>query len=116
MADEKTRLTLHIGNEEWSALYVDGKLDTVGDHYLADDRIRELAGVEVIHGDDFLRGGNQREDVAPTLEALCEWQQVRDRRLAEAAELDRQVDRLRDRADALRDQARATRNGDSSNG
>lgn len=56
---------------EWSALYVDGKLDTAGDNYLADERIRELFGITNINEDDggraVLPTGCQREDVPATL-------------------------------------------------
>jgi hypothetical protein len=57
---------------EWSALYVDGKLDQVGDSYLADDRIRELYGITDISERDGARfvlpRGCHREDVPDTLE------------------------------------------------
>ena len=39
---------------EWSALYVDGELDTYGDHYLVDDRIAALLGVEDCDSDAWL--------------------------------------------------------------
>jgi hypothetical protein len=56
--------------EEWSALYVDGKLDIVGDSYLIDDRISELFGVTEYQDESFMQGGNDYGDVAPTLDAL----------------------------------------------
>lgn len=34
------------GSEDWSALYVDGRLDKVGDHYLVDERIADFLNVE----------------------------------------------------------------------
>lgn len=84
------QLVRYEGTGEWSALYVDGKLDKVGDHYLIEERISELAGVTCIQSDDFLRGGDTREDVAPTLEALeqhssqlSDAEESKERRIAE---------------------------------
>lgn len=56
-------------HEEWSALYINGKLDRVGDRYLTDERIAELVGVEYIDA-DFLGGGNTRNDAFETLDGL----------------------------------------------
>jgi TfoX/Sxy family transcriptional regulator of competence genes len=36
--------------EEWSALYIDGELDTVGDSYLVDERIASLVKVQYRDG------------------------------------------------------------------
>jgi len=94
-------LVKYEGSDEWSALYVDGKLDTVGDHYHATERIEQLVGVKVIQNDDFLRGGNYRADVAPTLEDLNLYVRERERREAEAARLRAQAAELRAQADAL---------------
>lgn len=51
-------LVLYVGSAEWSGLYADGDLVHAGDHYLADEKIREYAGVKVIHDDAFLLGGD----------------------------------------------------------
>lgn len=64
------KLVRYSGSEDWSALYIDGQLDTVADHYLVDERISELLGVETVSSDDFMRGGNYREDVAKTLDEI----------------------------------------------
>lgn len=98
------KLTVISHEGEWEALYVDGKLDKVGDAYLIDERVRQLAGVEEIHG-DFLMGGNFREDCAQTLEEWNQWKQAREeefaeRRLksieAEAAKLEAEAAALRE--------------------
>ena len=100
--------------EEWSALYIDGTLDVVGDSYLVDERIAELLGVEDQSSDAFLRGGNTREDVAQTLDELNAWvaaEEVNEANteLAEAeaaAEAARQAfTKAYERAQALRDNA-----------
>ena len=70
--------------EEWSALYVDGALDRVGDTDNVEERIRELAGVITLQTDDFLQGGNGRSDVAQTLDALRAYRAARRSRRREA--------------------------------
>lgn len=81
-------------DEEWSAVYLDGKLQRVGDSYLADEWVRSHYGIETVQSADFLRGGTQRADVAPTLEALEEYRRDRESREARAAELRAEADRL----------------------
>jgi hypothetical protein len=56
--------------EEWSALYVDGRLALVGGGYLADERVRELVGVVTIQDDAFMRGQKRADGVAQTLEEV----------------------------------------------
>lgn len=96
---------VRYNDEEWSALYVDGKLDEVGDSYLIDDRIAELYGVETYSSDAFMRGGNTREGVAKTLDELREWEQNRDARQQEADRLRAEAEDLLARAKALTSQA-----------
>jgi hypothetical protein len=67
------KLVRYTGSEDWSALYVDGELDRVGDHYLIDERIQELYKVEDIRSDNFMRGGNYSHNVARTLAEVDEW-------------------------------------------
>ena len=87
-------MVLYQGSGEWSALYVDGILDRVGDHYLADERIAELAGVEVIQSDAFLRGGESRSDVAATLFEISQYSHDR-------AQRDEMAEKLRAKAAEL---------------
>jgi len=106
--DDRPKLELHIGSGEWSALYVDGKLDVIGDHYLADEHIRELCGVTVVESDDFLRGGDgvARKDgpgPARTLDEVYAYVDDRNSRKARA-------DRLREQAaDLVAEAARIER-------
>lgn len=74
---ELPAMVVHEGSDDWSALYVDGRLETVGDHYLIDERIRHLCQVETIQSDDFLRGGKTYADVAQTLGDIQQWQRDR---------------------------------------
>lgn len=76
---------VYQGGDDWSALYRDGELVIAGDHYLIDERIRQFLGVQTIESDEFLRGGNSREDVAPDLIAIDDWKFKSDVEAAEAA-------------------------------
>lgn len=93
-------LTRYRGSGEWSALYVNGNLDQVGDHYVIDERISEIAGVTVIHSDAFIRGGDQRENVAPDLDTVNNWEEDREAARRKVVELRAQS------ANALREAAR----------
>ena len=95
--------------EEWAALYIDGKLDTVGDSYLSDERIAQILGVEEHSDDAFLRGGNSRSDVAQTLDELHAYVNEREDKLARAAELRAQAAALEAEAATLRESATAPR-------
>lgn len=88
---ETKKVVIYDGSDEWSAVYLDGELQRVGDSYLADEWVREHFGVETIQSDDFLRGGDKRDDVAPTLAALKEWTDDRDARKRWADELREQA-------------------------
>lgn len=65
------------GNGDWSALYVDGKLVRVGDHYLIDEKISELLGVTVEYSDDFLQGQTLKSGIAQTLEDAQSYETIR---------------------------------------
>lgn len=99
-------LVRYQGPHEWSALYVDGVLDRVGDHYLVDDRIAELAGVEIRYSDDFMCGGDQRRDVAPVLSDAEAWSEQRATFLRTADEHRRQAADLIKAAEGLEGKAR----------
>lgn len=71
--------------EEWSALYVDDRLLEIGDHYLVEERLLDVLGIEFIQSDDFLRGGSSREDAAKTLDEIESYQDSRDSAEAMAA-------------------------------
>jgi hypothetical protein len=69
-------LEIHYA-EEWAALYVDGKLDEVGDTYVTEERALELAGVTCVHDDAFMRGQTHREGVAQTLSDVTDYRERR---------------------------------------
>lgn len=52
------KIVRYQGNHEWSALYVDGELLTYGDHYIIDEKIAELFGIEMRYDDNFLASEN----------------------------------------------------------
>lgn len=89
---------VHEG-DEWSALYVDGKLVVVGDHYLSVDRVYEMFGVKTVQDAGFLRGQSQRSGVAQTLEEIAEYHA--EQRRCEAALLRAEAARLEEAATAL---------------
>lgn len=89
--------------EEWSALYVDGKLDTVGDNYLIDERIIQLTNVEEIEG-NFLLGGNSYDDAAQTLDEIFAYEAKKVEAADEAAALEAQAAKLLAKAKELRAQ------------
>lgn len=96
-----SRLTLMVGEHQWSALYVDGKLDRVGDHDVVNERIREVLGIDVDYSNDFMRGGEYREDVAKSLNEVSDYRAAREEReqkanllRAQAAELIAQADEI----------------------
>lgn len=90
--------------EEWAALYVDGELDKVGDAYLIDDRILELANVEVREG-NFLLGGKSSSDVAKTSAEIEIWESEREVSEARKAALLAEANELEAQAAALRHEA-----------
>jgi hypothetical protein len=68
MATTTPRFVIYQGTGEWSALYVDGKLDTVGDHYrIYEERLPQLVGAEVRYSDAFLQGGDKATDCVERL-------------------------------------------------
>lgn len=92
------KLEIHYA-DEWAALYVDGKLNRVGDIHNTEERAFELLGVRQVQDDAFMRGQSQRAGVATTVNEVDEYREWRDNGIAEAA-------RLREEAAALL--ARAT--------
>lgn len=66
---------VYYSGESWGALYQNGELVRYGDHYYLGEYFLSYLGVEEIMSEDFLRGGNTKEDVAKTLEEIDEWRQ-----------------------------------------
>ena len=65
---------------EWSGLYIDGYLDTYGDHYLVDERMGELLQVEYRDSNSWLD-----DDKRFPIQKLAE---VEERELQAQADLD----------------------------
>lgn len=93
-------LEIHYA-DDWAALYKDGKLDRVGDSYLAEERVLELLGVTVVHDDAFMRGQSHRDGVAQTLDEVAEYERERDERKKLADEKFAEAERLYAEARAL---------------
>jgi hypothetical protein len=90
--------------DEWSGLYVDGELIRHGDHYLADEALYEMFGVQIVDDPAWLLGGDGVRPHAPAeflaeVEAYAEACRERERQAAgleaQAAELERQAKELR---------------------
>lgn len=94
------KLDRYRGDADYSALYVDGVLDTFDTHSVVDARITELVNVDTYHSNAFLLGGDTKEDVANTTAEI-------DQYVSAKAELEREAADLRRRADEL--MARASR-------
>lgn len=84
-------IQIHYDDGEWAGLYVDGKLEYVGDTTVVHDKICEMFGVEAVYDNAFMRGQNKRAGVAQTVQ--------------EAAEYGRKRDEMRERMAALRAEA-----------
>ena len=61
---------VRYNDDEWSALYQDGKLVVIGDSYLSDYYLANYLKVEDIDSDDFLMGGSTRDQAAKTLQEI----------------------------------------------
>lgn len=94
-------LEIHHNGDDWAALYVDGKLDRVGDAYLADERVRELLGVTYVVDDSFMRGQTSRDGVAKTLDEVEEYRTARQLAIQEAERLREEAAALIAKADEL---------------
>lgn len=77
------------GSHDWSALYINGKLERVGDHYLIHDRLMDKLGIAVEQSDAFLIGGDGRENAAQTVDEY----RAEVRRRATAAETAEELER-----------------------
>lgn len=82
------------GTEEWSALYLNGKLYSVGDTYNRYEEIISLLGIGHEQSDDFLCGGLGRSDVALTLDDMYAYRNVRIQREERVRELRARADEL----------------------
>ena len=83
-------------DEEWSAVYLDGKLVRVGDSYLADEWIRTRFGVKTVQDNAFMRGQTMSEGVAKTLDEVQDYAKARQERLDRVATLRAEAQRLED--------------------
>lgn len=106
------KVTIYEGSGEWSAVYLGDTLQEVGDHYLADDWVRQHFGVETIPSDDFMRGGDDRESVAPTLTDLHAYAEDLRARKARADELRAQAASLIEQAKQV-EEGRVVRDGET---
>ena len=97
------KLEIYSGSGEWSALYIDGKLDVVGDAYLAEEKAMLLCGVE-FHQDspDWIGPKGDKESVAQTTDEIQARKTDRLAREREAEDLEREANALLQQAQRLR--------------
>jgi hypothetical protein len=99
MSDER-KLEIHYA-DEWAALYVDGKLERVGDSYLAEERAFEILGVRIVQDDAFMRGQKRADGVAQSINEVEALREQREENRRRAAELRHQAERLLQQAGEL---------------
>lgn len=97
------KLEIYSDGGEWSALYVDGKLEVVGDTYLSEERVMKICGV-VQHQDnrDWIGPDGSRESVAASTDEIEDRRIRRERREEEAEALEEQAKGLLAQAKVLR--------------
>lgn len=98
----KSKFVLYSGEDEWSALYVDGVLDIADDHDYVYRRIAELLGVEERYGNAFLMGGNYQDDVAQTVAEAEAYAAKEDDREQQLRETEARIKLLEAEAASLR--------------
>ncbi len=86
-------LEIHYA-DDWAALYKDGKLERVGDTYLAEERAFELLGVVIVQDAAFMRGQSHRDGVAQTVDEIDEYVRDRDDRKRLADQKRAEAERL----------------------
>ncbi len=103
--DPQTDIIIYHGTGEWSALYLRGKLQTVGDTYLVWEKLVDILDIEEVHNDDFMQGGDHYIHVAKTLGEVRVYEQKRvghenkqQQLIDEAATLEAQAKEIRARA------------------
>jgi hypothetical protein len=77
-------IEFHRVGEEWTAVYLNGELQRVGDSYLADEWLQEHAGVVVVENSPCMLDSHR---AMPTLAEVRGTIIERDRKLAEAEKL-----------------------------
>ena len=98
-AAEPKYVLFHIG-DGWSALYINGVLDQIGDSYNVAERIEALLGVRTQES-EVMAAVQRRADAPSTLAELRSMEAERRRLLDEAEGLRRQAAALAAEADAL---------------
>ena len=93
------KIEFHRAGEEWTAVYLNGELQRVGDHYLADEWLQQYAGVKEVHNSVCMID-NYR--AYPTLDEVHAATDAKALKLLEAADLERQAAELTARAKELK--------------
>ena len=83
---------------DWAALYIDNKLEIVGDTADTEERALRMLGVEFVWDDSFMQGQSTREGVAKTLDEVKIYKDMRDFRKRQAQVLREKASELLSRA------------------
>lgn len=86
-------IEFHV-EEEWTAVYLDGKLVTVGDSYYADEWLQKRCGVVQVYDDAFMRGGTDYDSVAQTLQEIEDYKMERYNKVKEIEQLKARIAEL----------------------
>lgn len=98
---------LYTGDAEWDALYIDGKLDLLGDRHYTRERFMEILGVELRDTDAYFLGRDPKYDnAAKTLAEVEAYEGRPGSELARADQLRAQANELLAQADELDKTAR----------
>lgn len=108
MTDPKS-VVVYRGTESFSAIYIDGILEDAGDDSLVQETLEHVLGIRTVRSDDFLQGGQSREDVASSLAEIEEYQELKRRGEAEPQLLERYADELEEESAILEGRARILR-------
>ena len=98
-------LEIHYTGTGWAGLYVNGRLERVGDAYVAEEKAFEILGVKVVESDDFMLGQGTAAGAARTLGEIGDWRLAQTSKLKEAERMRAEALRLTKAAQALEDEA-----------
>jgi len=91
-----------FGADEWSGLYINGKLEEVHDTYWVYEKLFHLLGINQEADDTFMLGQNTKDGVAKNLTEIYDYRLHMDAIEAEADKLEEMAAELRSKAQSLR--------------
>ena len=95
-------IVIYHGTEEWSAIYIGGKLVDYGDTYRIYEAVMAHLGIEVRDDDAWVSGGKDDTGVLRTLAEVDEFAQKRAARNSTAEMIERRARELEELARKVR--------------